>query len=492
MSDDPNQIARLRRTGVLTQVTSVDLSGEGTIQALNPTEFTQAQFTERMHALMAQVDPAYMNDLESMILNHLQDRNNPHNDQLSSLVSNIGAELFADYVPGTIPMAAPLYAYDPTFSAMLPLSVLREGPVTVVGRDGLYQSVAANMPAITWETGRPELLLWPAKSQILIQPNPRGSTELQGIGTQLSSSNITGTPTPDNSGAGYVTVLEQGGSATEHGFRITTNLTANGEYCASVHLYSRVSGGFLALRFSQRPNEISFYDLTLREFVSESPFHICHVRNMFSGIDRIGFSFVATSSGSGYVDILYCPTADIAGLAYVGINAKPLFQLFGMNVTTGEGLAPYIPSYSSLASTTAQLVVPSVVTGKGIIAIGYRACRSLQTRDYTIAHAGVNISFMLNGTQQRSILRNRIPAVESVVDIQNDHDAVTVASFSTQRAITRHTGNGRVVTNATLADISNYGVVTLGPFPGGVFSVVGYPVDDSGQVCEFLTGEKLT
>lgn len=507
MAVENNATLKMAATGSISGFSGITLP-DGT--QLTEENFSVSQLMAYLRAFDATYSPARIRGLEQVVASHIRDFNNPHQDNISMLTSDLAGTLLRKYVPGTAPKDFPLVSVEAAFvdvgSVLVPMTFARDGELNVINRQGYLQYIGANQPCVDWQEGYPMLPCWGAKNQYFQELDIQDSTSFSALNTTMASGTF----------AGVVPVimtdqvsLTENAVQSNFGLNINfgTLLTNGSEYTLSLFVYPQKGYGSYVLQLGS--GEYVVFDIQSETIALSSTTvngYLCPLPN---GWWRIGINF--TYQNSDVASILsYSPktytasgsTFSASDMTYVGQLGTALMTVYGPQVTDGPGMAP-LTQTGNIQPTTISIpgFGAAINTTSGMLVLRYKNAAGLAANTETIASVtsditvteksqsttmGVSrsVSFGVGVTspaQQVTLTPNSPDGLFSAALSYSPQDIIALSDNTVRTSVSGQGKNFQSLAAAT--------TITIGSFNGGLNALELYAFPDDGQTLEFLVGD---
>ena len=154
--------------GSISGFDSIELSSD---PSLSETNQSIVVLIAALQNLVNQYTPEKMRMIERTILSHVRDYNNPHHDTLENVSGGDLSEIFAEFMPGTVPLFPPVVSYVAAMEMGNPyssLQVSRSTEMNVIDEQGFLSYCGPNEAAIDWSMGYPVIPCYPQVNQYLL------------------------------------------------------------------------------------------------------------------------------------------------------------------------------------------------------------------------------------------------------------------------------------------------------------------------------------
>jgi len=400
---------------------------------------------------------------------------------------NAHGSLLNGVMPGTPPDTMPSCVVRADLATGL-LTVVRPSPIHVIDRLGYVTQVERDMAACDYSYGRGMLPLWSERTNTVVRSDPAQSTTCSYLGSTayVAPDRV---PSPDRSVVPRI--LREDAVYTIHGFTESIQVIQGAETVVSSFVFPLITQGRIRMYIREYPDLSIWYDPVQRTTFCSNANLIPHTVVLPNGWCRLGLQFISPISGTVTLALTAVTAVEAAETPYVGV-ARDLFSVWGINCTTGAGLAPYIPSSgspSTLAATTASVAVPALSSQHGIAVFRYIASRQLQYQPRTLLSAGTTFKVsaerdvvrfsMTNTSGSKTITSGGILGALSAC-------AVAYTTNSIHLCVADHDRVADLITPGSIP--SNLTVLQLGTFDGYLQDLVTYHTQDTSHVLEYLTG----
>lgn len=470
-------------TGALHGWSEID-TGSGDLPQPIPV-FSAEQVWARIQELRQTFDPERFRDLETQILDHLQNLDNPHHDRIASLVSNVVDQILAPCLPGTAPSYGPCYGFVAELVSQLGVTA-RATEITVVDASGFLRTVGPNLPALDHSTGEPFVCLWPEHTNALDNSDVVTMTSAAAVNGRIYTPPMPGLLSP-NRDTQYV-VVEDLTSTAVHGYTFAVTAAPGEEWTSSLFVTAlNPLLRYLILDCPDDPRIHLTLDLTTGVMTSASAEVIGHAVKLGCGWWRIGAQYVVGATPVTGLRLLGAKTPDTP--AYTGLITN-MFAVYGPMHSPGPGLAPYIPTSSgpvTRGATQLALDVSGLANrDTGMLALGYVAHKSLTPRR-SVLMAFEDISLTCTADEVEVAMRE----VVHVHPLTSGEPVSVALSYGSTARSSRHSGVGRQDTRGAFAALEPGEAMVFGPFHGGLHNATLYGEADAAKSLEFLIGETL-
>ncbi len=487
----------------------------GSISGFNPITQVDGSILEEYNFSIAQLRayileldalnaPYRLRMIEKTIMDHVRNFGNPHRDTIDQLSPDLVSSLLVKYAPGTVPRTFPLTAIEAAFeeldTSLSSVTVVRDGEINVIDRQGFLKYVGANTIGVDWSHGYPILPCWPAKQQLFttldlsVQDSSQTFSLINVIAAEQSQNGIV--PLLMN----QQTTLFETNVQAQFGIAHTMpNIVIGSEYTFSIFVYPNYTKG--SYIYKTTAGEIAAVRLS-DGGVIESTNIKAYVYQLPNGWWRIGFQYIADPmSVSSINQLIFCPSefADlesltVSSLVYIGKAGNVLAVMYGPQLTTGAGVAPFTQSGSIAATTISSPGFDSAtLTNTGMMAVRYNTADSLLPgqADALITIAS-DLTVTVGNRTLTSVLDISTPPITTTAAYDSDTLSVYALSYdktgvsmqcSGSEKITVSSQNRSFVSLATMTDI------VFGSFCGGLCAAEFYAISDDDAALEFLVGE---
>ena len=321
-------------TGSIAGFGEIDLSGDGTPEAIMPGNFSAAELTRRLLEIRRDLDPNELHRIMMMVQDHLQNLDNPHEVTLDAIITDVVKDMLEPFIPGTVPSTQPTFSFHALLSNLYPMTVTRSSEVTVIDVTGRLVTVPPNTLAVDYSEGHAQVSLWGEHRNLITCSNTVITSEGSGIFATLKSA-IPNLKAPDGSSA-YVIVSDTT-DTTEHGYSIT--ITPGSVGTTSAFIYPLVSSGYLVVAPADSLTGIVAYDksfmidLSTKKIVEQGELAIPHITQLVTGWMRVGLSSDYSAGQATDLHITYKPTLNDHVYEGTGLD---LFAIFGLMHDEGE------------------------------------------------------------------------------------------------------------------------------------------------------------
>lgn len=425
--------------------------------------------------------------INSAIIDHVTNFNNPHQVTLDQLGSNFVLQVLAAVTPGTPPNSPPFYSFDATYA--LPLGDVFP---STFGSTNLYRMTSGGVltdPSTESEifgtdylVGKPGIPLfgtianivpsgWATQSGILVNTLMTTTTAQPGLPFtfyQLTETNATGS----------------------FGIKIPMTEALSTVYTTTVFLFPTVTGGSAVISQPSLPANNMTVNLTDGTYTFSSPTVTGETFVYPSGIIRVSFSFTSLNpTPDNYVQILHLNTGDTV-TARSGQIARPLFVLAHPIASTSFLNQPVIidrtqpgstqtfalkldkiPAPTSMANLTLTLALNLYPTLAGA-SLG-TATRILTFDTLTIERDATNIYVKSSGT---TLFTSAILNGLNILSLSYSPTAIDFKDL----AAARQTHTGVYPPLATAA-------ASAGPCGGYLYYIAMYASADKGHALEYFS-----
>lgn len=487
------------KQGAVGSVSGFDLITKFNDPTLSETDFSIDELLAYLRQLDSLYGPERLRTLQKTILNHVRDFNNPHKDTLDMLADGDISNLMRLFMPGTVPKLFPLVSLEAAFdltSPFLPMAVARDSELYVVDRQGFLKYVGVNNIDVDWSNGFPIYPCWPETQQLIDILDISANTNFTLINTTSDYGTDNGiVPVMFATQIDLIETASQG----EFGFSMAAPTYSIGsEYTYSAFFFPHVKLGTYVFRIGSL---YAFIDIATLDVVKDDSVKV-HIQTFPNGWWRIGIQFVV-SEPSATLDWRFYPnafsdltSAKTTSLGYKGTSGRTICSVFGPQLTTGPGLAPYMLG-SSMAATT--LTFPgydeAMPTTTGILSLQSQFYPSLtDTSSYNVLSAGTAVSLSISNQVLSGTVASTTPSTSFTAPVDSENALTTFTlSYAPNKISVKSSNSARQDTpvfNTTPLD--NIASVSFGPFPGGVCAFSLWAVQDDDDALSFLTGDSTS
>lgn len=474
----------------------------------------------RFRKLAQELNPDRLADLSEKIDEHIAAPSSIHGIDTSALATDGVQGLLRDLVPGTPPDLPPSYVlyFDPpdTWPGVTYTGNDTDAYITNY-RGVLVKAPATGLPVDYGVSGMPVVPIFPARSNhwtrsqanhASVRSGSAGSQRIQPSGSTFGTTNTGASAllTPKDTTTPSDEVLHVLGTAadTTHGVTIERVDTYTTDASATVSLYVRQgTRRYLTIDVQNSSSGRSLLtalpviDLDGKTIVTGSSEIRLHLHAHPSGWLRLGITFTHDGTTNDVFDVILQSHDDISDTSFAGTAGERLFSIFGINVTRGEGMAPYIETTGSakgFPDSTLFFDISSVLlTTQGMMSLSW---------------IGNGNGDLTSGTGFGGNLLNLNSAIEifkvtgdGVKTVVSNSDILDNVTFSPGRLVShaitwgptgvtsRTTGNQRQTNNSGLTIAGTLTKTTIGPAPGYLRSFLLYTVSGLPLTLDYLLGE---
>ncbi len=499
MSD--TSVPRQGATGSISGFNSITQTDGSVIEEAN---FSIAQLRAQIVELDALNAPRRLRMIEKTIMEHIRNFGNPHRDTINELSPDLVSSLLVKYAPGTVPRSFPLTAIEAAFeeldTSLSSVTVVRDGEINVIDRQGFLKYVGANAIGVDWSHGYPILPCWPAKQQLFttldlsVQDSSQTFSLINVVAVEQSQNGIV--PLLMNQ---QTTLYETNVQAQFGITHAMPNVMIGSEYTFSIFVYPSYTRGSYVYKTTS--GEIAAIRLSDGEILQSTNIKV-YVYQLPNGWWRIGFQYIADPmSVSSVNQLLFCQSefADLesltaSSLVYIGKAGNSLAVMYGPQLTTGAGVAPFTQSGSIVATTISSPGFDSAtLTNTGMMAVRYSTADSLTPGQ---ADALLTITSDLTVTVGNSTLTSVLdicaPPITTTASYTPDTLAVYALSYDGTGVSMQCSGSEKVTVssqNKAFISLTTMTDIVFGSFCGGICAAEFYAISDDDSALEFLVGE---
>jgi hypothetical protein len=406
-----SDLNKYANSGSISGFDTITTDQSGTSENITPAYFSRVRDIQSLLALRTDLDPVRLNALAQQIDQHLNNLNNPHEDNetniginvfndlynywlalgstgtitdfaaiiyqnitiasVSDIINNVGnalvnvtganalvafhnsditahQALLDIYLPGTVPSVDAAYSINATIGVPdINVSAENTNPVTYIDASGTLMTALGQTPVVDYMTGLPLFSVWNGRTNLIEFSDPLANTSATLLGLVSVTIDKT-TLTPDNTTNSYV-LQELTGSSIKT-YSTPVSIVSGDEYTDSIFIYPKVNTGYAIFSLNDGTTTVGFsLDLVNNTTTNVSNGVYVYVYPLPSGWIRIGLQYLAQhTNAAATLSLGYSLTPTLT--AYTG-SGSLLLGVWGIMHDAAAGVAPFIYTNGSSAST---------------------------------------------------------------------------------------------------------------------------------------------
>lgn len=459
---------------------------------LRPKVYDTGEIIEAIRKLQELLDPKIFNALKQTILDHINDRDNPHEVSIDDIRGDFRTDLFTELLPGTVPESLPWLILIPetlkTFSHM----TTRDTPLYVCSREGYLEQIPEDTPAIDHSTGRSMLASWGARTNRVPESQPLNNTQSGPINATMETPG-SDDPLSPLQDIQYGRIVDTQ-TDSRHGYSFSITYDTEKDHVSSLFIFPHVTTGYLTVFMGDNESLQATIDIADRTHTAlgNTKFHF-HI--LASGWWRVGIQHLPEGQTSEELVILYHTDKEM--LQYEGTGA-PIFSVFGLQHTEGVGLSPHIPTENgpgSHGATSYFLESNDLPNGQeGMFVLNIYRSPILDNADITLGTIDIGPNIRLAQTTTKNTIAffaNTSDETSFASPHDNIENTYIAVSYSPSEIKYATSGQDIIVDPISLPAIEPLMPWVIEPIEGGIYNITTYPNKDSGHALKFLLQEDL-
>ena len=500
----------------------IDIGDENTEAEVSPSPLINPEdLMQRFLQIARDLDPDYLSTIEQKIDEHINETGSVHGFNELTIADSSLDDLIGEILPGVPPLTPPSYTFffEPEEAYKGLTYVNPSTRIYITNRQGtLVTAPASGIPVDYGIDGTPLVPIFPERIQrwIRSQANHANNTNgnantqrIQGLnatfGTANTGANAILTPKDTTTASNEALHVLSAAGDNPHGVTIERIETyVQNEVSTFSFFLFRGTKRYITLEIEDDGGTTLYsgktvIDLDNNEIHTQVRDVIVHLHPHPSGWYRIGVTFEHKGT-TGDVSFLKVYAHDAPEtLSFTGTQGERLFSLFGLNLTRGEGLAPYVETVGSsitLSATSITFNISShLSTTEGMLFLSWYG--SLNGKKTSGNEFGGNLLKLNDATEIFKLTATGVKTTVSSTDIlteatyeSNMHLAHAISWKDNNPVLSRTTGNILKENNSGITISGTLTTTTIGPAPGYLRSFAHYARYGSALNLNYLLGER--